>query len=139
LFDCSISDDGTTVITGGKKVHARAFGYGGELYNIFIDTTSGASGVNNGNTIPLSFKLYQNYPNPFNNQTKIEYDVPKSGFYKIAVHDLLGREVQVLQNSYLKGGNYSVLFNAENLASGIYIYKISSDKFNDMKRMVYVK
>jgi hypothetical protein len=139
FFDCTVSNDGTSAIAGGKKVHARAFGYGGELYNIFIDTTSGASGINNDNTIPLSFKLYQNYPNPFNNQTRIEYDVPKSGFYKIAVHDLLGREVQVLQNSYLKGGNYSVLFNAENLASGIYIYKISSDKFNDMKRMVYVK
>jgi len=139
IFDCTVSDDGTSAIAGGKKVHARAFGNGGELYNVFIDTAGSTSGIYNNNTVPQSFKLYQNYPNPFNNQTRIEYDVPKSGFYKIAVYDLLGREVQVLQNSYHKAGNYSVLFNAENLASGIYMYKISSDKFNDMKRMVYVK
>jgi hypothetical protein len=139
FFDCTVSDDGTSAIAGGKKVHARAFGNGGELYNVFIDTAGNTSGITNNNTVPQSFKLYQNYPNPFNNQTRIEYDVPKSGFYKIAVYDLLGREVQVLQNSYLKAGNYSVLFDANNLASGIYMYKISSDKFNDMKRMVYVK
>ncbi|HEY5534114.1 MAG TPA: T9SS type A sorting domain-containing protein [Ignavibacteria bacterium] len=139
LFDCSISDDGISVITGGKKVHARAYGNGGELYNIFIDTTSGSSGIINGNTIPLSFKLYQNYPNPFNNQTRIEFDIPKSGFYKISVFDILGREVKVLINGNYKEGNYSVLFNGENLSSGIYYYKITSDIFNDVKRMVFIK
>lgn len=139
FFDCTISNDGTSVIAGGKRVHARAFGNGGELYNVFIDTAGNTSGIVNNNEIPLSFKLYQNYPNPFNNQTRIEYDIPKGGFYRIAVYDLLGREVRILNNSYHKEGSYSVLFDADNLASGIYIYKISSANFNDMKRMVYVK
>ena len=139
LYTCSISDDGTSVITGGKGVHARIAGNGGELYNIFIDTSSGSSGVNNNNSVPLSFKLYQNYPNPFNNQTRIEFDIPKSGFYKISVFDILGREVKVLVNNNYKEGNYSVLFNCENLSSGIYYYKITSDKFIDVKRMVFLK
>ncbi|HEY5122191.1 MAG TPA: T9SS type A sorting domain-containing protein [Ignavibacteria bacterium] len=139
LYTCSISGDGSSVITGGKGVHARVAGNGGELYNIFIDTTSGASGVNNNNSVPLSFKLYQNYPNPFNNQTRIEFDIPKSGFYKISVFDILGREVKELVNDNYKEGNYSVLFNGENFSSGIYYYKISSDKFIDVKRMLLVK
>ncbi len=139
FFDCTISNDGTSVIAGGKKVHARAFGNGGELYNVFIDTAGNTSGIVNNNVIPLSFKLYQNYPNPFNNQTKIEYDIPQSGFYKISVYDILGREVKILANSNHKEGSYSVIFDANEFASGLYFYKFTSERFNETKRMVLVK
>jgi hypothetical protein len=139
FFDCTISDDGTSAIAGGKKVPARTFGNGGELYNVWIDTTGIISGINPGNQSPQTFKLHQNYPNPFNSQTRIDYEIPQSGIYKISLYDVLGKEIMVLRNSYHIPGNYSLLFDAVNLSSGIYFYKITSDKFNDMKQMMFVK
>jgi hypothetical protein len=97
-------------------------------------------GIENITTeIPSAYNLYQNYPNPFNPSTNIKFDLPKSGFVKLAVYDALGREVSVLVNENLKAGSYSYSFSASSLASGVYFYRISSEDFSAVKRMLMIK
>ncbi len=104
FFSCSTSDDGTTVIGTGKRVHARSFGNGGVLYNVLVDTAE-PTGVINNHNIADKFELLQNYPNPFNPSTQINYAIAKDGFVKITVFDILGREVAVPVNQFRKSGN----------------------------------
>lgn len=90
------------------------------------------------------FSLSQNYPNPFNPSTKIRYSIPKSSvfgsFVKMVVYDITGREVSVIVNRLQKQGVYEADFDASNLASGIYFYKLTVDnKFSDVKKMVVLK
>jgi Ni,Fe-hydrogenase III small subunit len=104
---------------------------------ININYPTGVS--HNNNNIPGTYRLEQNYPNPFNPVTNISYSIPKAGNVKLAVYDVLGREIASLVNEYKTAGNYSVSFNAENLASGVYVYRIESGDFTDVKKMMLVK
>jgi hypothetical protein len=90
-------------------------------------------------TIPNYYSLAQNYPNPFNPVTKINYTLPKSGNVELKVYDILGREVATLVNEVKQAGIYDVDFNATNLASGIYFYRIKAGDFSAIKKMVLVK
>jgi hypothetical protein len=92
-----------------------------------------------GTIIPVEYSLSQNYPNPFNPVTKINFAIPKQGFVSIKVFDILGREVSKLVSEVKAPGNYSVDFDASALSSGIYFYRLESNGFTDIKRMVLVK
>ena len=96
------------------------------------------TGVNN-NSLPFSYILEQNYPNPFNPSTSIKYSVPESGTVTLKVFDVSGREVAVLVNDVKQQGVYSVDFNASNLASGIYFYRIEAGEFSAVKKMMLIK
>jgi hypothetical protein len=85
------------------------------------------------------YELFQNYPNPFNPVTNIKFQVPKTGFVTIKVFDALGKEVQTLVDQNLNAGFYETKFDAGNLSSGIYFYKLVTGKFSDVKKMVVVK
>ena len=100
-------------------------------YNAFVGIIS--------NTTIQSYTLEQNYPNPFNPVTSIKYSIPKSGIVLLKVYDLLGKEVASLVNSNVTAGTHSVNFDASNLASGIYFYRIESGDFNAVKKMVLIK
>lgn len=103
---------------------------------------SGCSGtaVNiSNNQIPVKFSLSQNYPNPFNPSTSISYDIPVNGFVKISVYDMLGKEVATLVNDEKTAGSYRVDFNASELSSGTYFYRIKAGEFSDIKKMVLLK
>lgn len=98
--------------------------------------------VSVGNNLPsvvTGFELKQNYPNPFNPSTTINFSIPKSGFVKLAVFDLIGKEVASLVNETKSAGNYEINFNASNLSSGIYVYKITSGEFTSSKQMILIK
>ncbi len=95
--------------------------------------------INTGKQIPGKFSLYQNYPNPFNPATSIKFDIPKESLVKITIFDLLGREVAVPVNQDVKPGSYSVDFDASNLASGIYYYKIEAGSFINTRKMILIK
>ena len=86
-----------------------------------------------------SFKLAQNYPNPFNSSTRIEYSIKKDGMVNLKIYDLLGREVKTLVNENEPAGSYSVKFNAENLPSGVYIYKLTAGSFSAVKKLMLMK
>jgi hypothetical protein len=90
--------------------------------------------------VPVSFSLSQNYPNPFNSMTNVNWDMLNAGNAKISVFDLLGREVAVIVNNYFQRGTHQVTFNAEDIPSGIYFYRLSVDNVNyEMKKMVLLK
>jgi len=91
------------------------------------------------NQLPTEYSLYQNYPNPFNPSTKIKYSIPESGRVIIKVFDMLGREIETLVNEEKSAGSYEAVFNAKNLASGTYIYRIFAGKFSRSKKFVLVK
>jgi hypothetical protein len=98
------------------------------------------SSVNNITTeIPKYFSLSQNYPNPFNPVTMIKFALPKASFVTLKVYDMLGREVSVLVNGQKPAGQYIVDFDASYLTSGIYFYRLESNGFVDVKRMVVLK
>jgi len=135
------------------------YGGGVAIYNENGVVTS----VNQNSTdIPLKYNLSQNYPNPFNPTTTIQYSVPSNGvmlnsfqhlndseipkqvrddntYVTLKVYDVVGREVATIVNQQQKPGKYSVQFDASNLSSGIYYYRLSAGKFSDTKKLILLK
>lgn len=91
------------------------------------------------NGMVSNYALDQNYPNPFNPATKISYSIKQEGLVTLKVYDVLGKEVATLVNENKAVGNYEVDFNASQLPSGMYIYKIQSGNFSDVKKMLFMK
>ncbi len=92
-----------------------------------------------GSELPTEFALQQNYPNPFNPATRILFSVPSSGFSTLKIYDMLGREVRTLVNGELQAGNYNIEFDARGLASGVYLYRLTSGTFSQTKKMVLTR
>ena len=89
---------------------------------------------------PVTYNLYQNYPNPFNPVTNIEFSIPQVSRVSLAVYNILGQKVMdLINNEYVEAGIHKFKFNADNLASGIYIYKLTTDSWSDFKKMVLLK
>ena len=88
---------------------------------------------------PLTFSLSQNYPNPFNPSTTIKYSIPHDEFVSLEVYDILGNEVEILVSEKQKKGEYDVLFNGDNIASGIYIYRLIAGNFVALRKFVLIK
>jgi len=93
--------------------------------------------------VPSQYAISQNYPNPFNPSTKIDYDIPFDGKVSVLLYDLSGRQVGSLVNDVKTAGYYTVNFNASNLASGMYFYRINAEgngnNFVSTKKMVLIK
>jgi hypothetical protein len=85
------------------------------------------------------FRLDQNYPNPFNSSTTIKYELPKASMMRLSVYDLLGREVSVLVNENKNAGNYEVKFDASNLASGVYVYRLEAGQFVQSRKLLLLR
>ncbi len=116
---------------------------------VFGDTSMIVGVIQISSEIPEQFSLSQNYPNPFNPNTKIRFAIPvasvhRTDIVRLAVFDILGREVSVLVNEQLKPGTYEVDFDGSNFASGIYYYTLGADPetssgFRETKKMVLMK
>ena len=126
--------------TGTNMV--RFTGYSVFGNDAFIDdiTAGGPTGIETPLTLaPEKFELMQNYPNPFNPVTKINFSLPKNGFVSLKIYDILGKEVASIVNNQLAAGIYSYDFNGSALASGMYFYRLESNGFTDVKRMMLIK
>ncbi len=88
---------------------------------------------------PSSYKLSQNYPNPFNPSTTISFSVPKDGMVSLKVYNILGAQVASLVDEVKSTGTYNIKFDASNLASGIYLYKLITPDYVQTKKMILVK
>lgn len=99
----------------------------------------GPDNLNLDPLVPTVYSIDQNYPNPFNPSTTIQYGIPEDNFVLIKVYDLLGREVMGLVNEVKKAGYYRISFNALNLPTGVYYYKINSGFFEQIRKMVLIK
>jgi len=98
------------------------------------------TGVNeNTNYNPQIFRLEQNYPNPFNPSTRIRYEIPERSFVTLKVYDVLGNEIVTLVNEEKTAGSYEVKFNAANLPSAVYFYRLQTDSFVSSKKMLLLK
>jgi hypothetical protein len=107
------------------------------LDNILFNVTPNN---NSASTVdPFDFRLSQNYPNPFNPATVISYSVPTEGIVSLKVYNLVGQQVAELVNANQNAGAYNVEFNAQNLSSGVYYYKLETNGFVDTKKMILVK
>ncbi|KAF0153766.1 MAG: hypothetical protein FD188_3350, partial [Ignavibacteria bacterium] len=89
--------------------------------------------------LPSEFVLYQNYPNPFNPSTTISFSLPNYSQVIVKVFDILGREIQEIVNDSFNPGKHSVKFNANNLTSGVYFYRFSSNKTTKTMKMILQK
>jgi len=89
--------------------------------------------------VPVSYALHQNYPNPFNPITTIAYVLPEKSHVNLTVYNMLGREVSVLVDGFRNSGFQEVIFDASNLSSGIYLYRLQAGDFNATGKMVLMK
>ena len=93
----------------------------------------------NNSSVPVHYYLKQNYPNPFNSSTNIEFAIPVDGFITLSLYDLTGREIANLINEFKVKGRYIISFDASNLASGIYYYRMQSGNYKSVCKMILLK
>jgi len=131
--DGLLSEDVISLCADNKNtIYAGTFRYG-------IFSTNEVSNVEYiPSPIPQNY-LLDNYPNPFNPTTKISFAISKSSNITLTVYDALGSKVSTLIDDFIEAGNYSVSFDASDLASGIYFYRLTSDTFSETKKMVLLR
>jgi len=111
-----------------------------ELFGMVADFTAMPNAITPlGGPVPQFYNLMQNYPNPFNPVTNIKFNIPKSSFVKLTIYDIQGGEIEVLVNQVVNAGSYSTDWDASNYSSGVYIYKLETQDFTSVKKMILVK
>ena len=123
----------------GKYVSTSLDEYGNKIGDLIAKLGSSGSQENKETIVPVEYKLYQNYPNPFNPVTTIKYDIVKAQDVKLAVYDILGREVVTLVNAQQQPGSYEVNWDASGFASGIYFYTLTSGDFTSTRKLILLK
>jgi len=124
------SDD----LVNGKKLMEIALDY------IYFGEVTGVDDKNHLNRRVVSnFILEQNYPNPFNPSTTIKYSLPKSEKVRIEVYNALSQKIQTLLDKQMPKGRHEVVFNAKNIPSGVYLYRIIAADFYDVKKMILLR
>ena len=125
-----------------KKYYYRSKTISDTSYSDYTDidsvTTGPTSVKDKGETI-LHYKLFQNYPNPFNPTTAIRFEVPVSSFVNLTIYNAVGEKVSTLINQQMEAGSYNWNFNADNLPSGIYIYRLTAGSKLYTKKMMLIK
>jgi hypothetical protein len=106
---------------------------------ILLEPGTHTVGVEKASTKIAAFRLNQNYPNPFNPKTVIGYELPVTSRVNLTVYDLLGREVATLVNEVKPAGTYVATFDARQLASGVYYYRLETGTFIEIKQMMLIK
>ena len=104
-----------------------------------LDNSQFTSNTFEDDTIPEKIALFQNYPNPFNPYTLINFDLPENSQVSLKVYDMLGREVAILVNGPIKAGYHKVTFDAKNLASGMYIYRLIASNTIVTRKLTIIK
>jgi pectate lyase len=125
------STDGNSIASSGYTML--------EEYLNSINGQTGITSVANEALAPRTFELYQNYPNPFNPSTTISFNLPFRSFVSLKIFNLLGREIACLISENLSAGNYSQQWNAWNLSSGIYFYRLQAGSFIETKKLIFLK
>jgi photosystem II stability/assembly factor-like uncharacterized protein len=124
-----------SLAVSGDYIYAGTWGAG-----VWKRPLSELVGVNKeANDLPKDYTLSQNFPNPFNPNTVISYSLPSASNVKLIVYNTLGQTVKVLENGHKNEGTHSVNFNAAELSSGTYFYKIEAGQFSQIKKMIFLK
>jgi hypothetical protein len=104
-----------------------------------LSTNPTIVGVEDNGSIPTKFNLHQNYPNPFNPTTAIKFEIPKESYVTLRIYNSIGKDVAELVNRELSAGQYQISFDAKDLPSGIYYYKLQAGEFTQTRKMLLVK
>ncbi|MCJ7552288.1 MAG: T9SS type A sorting domain-containing protein [Ignavibacteriaceae bacterium] len=127
--DYSFTD--ASVVSGTYSYRLKQIDIDGQFeYSKIIEVDLGA---------PNKYELAQNFPNPFNPNTSIKFTLPETGNVKLTVYNMLGQEIAILVNGVKEAGTHIINFNAEELNSGIYMYRIESNGFNEVRKMTLIK
>jgi hypothetical protein len=105
----------------------------------WVNPDTGPTTVNTLNEKPLQYQLFQNYPNPFNSSTQIKIYLQHPNDVNIEVYNTLGKRIKTLLKKRLNAGHHEVIFNAQDLSSGIYFYRIQTGAFQDVKKMIVIR
>lgn len=132
-----LTHEGATVLVGGVSLSSPDTGFVTGFGQVLLP--SSVADARDKNELSFSFKLEQNFPNPFNPTTKIFYTITKSEFISLKVYDILGKEITTLVNEQKSAGDYEIDFDAKNLASGTYFYKLQSSDNLLVRKMVVLK
>jgi uncharacterized delta-60 repeat protein len=133
-WSVAIQSDGRLVVAGSAQAS-----FGPTAFAVARLLSSNVTGIREANSGPKQFALFQNYPNPFNPTTVISYKLSAVSNVTLKVYDVLGREVATLVNEKQHAGSYSVSFDGNRLASGVYFYRLSAGSFVSVKKLVLVK
>ena len=148
IFVVDRTDSG---VVGSREYWTEEFGLLNGLYEqaedilkgcviegvVYGDTTT--VGISDEEKLPTEFVLYQNYPNPFNSNTVISWQLAGGSNVELKIYNLPGREIKTLVNQYFSPGKYNVTFHADDLPSGVYFYRIITDNFSTVNKMIYLK
>ena len=105
----------------------------------YVRVYQNVTAVKGENREPYTFSLNQNYPNPFNPVTTISYTIPANSFVELVVYNILGEPVKTLVNKEQTAGNYQTVFDATDLSSSVYLYRLTAGKYSFMKKMILLK
>jgi hypothetical protein len=111
----------------------------GDSGTILFTSNGGVTSVGEGSNVPHTHALLQNYPNPFNPRTVITYILPVSSLATLKVYSLLGQEVATLVNETKLAGEHKVWFDAAHLASGVYLYRLSTQGFVETRKFIVIR
>ncbi len=136
-FGCSITD--TNIIFGFNLGTASVKDVDVWIDAVHLIELDDYVDVEKEDILPKVYELSQNYPNPFNPTTVINFALPKASDVQLTVYNILGQKVTELVNTKMVAGNHSINFNATNLASGMYIYRIKAGSFVSVKKMMLLK
>ncbi len=133
-----------TIGSGAKSIYNMSIdgnkdSIGGDAYTLSFRTQRSPTSVHGTDMAPKIFSLEQNYPNPFNPSTTIRFSVPREGKTTLKVFDLLGREMVSLVDEVIPAGTYSVLWDAAEFSSGMYLLSLTSGTDTSVRRMMLVK
>jgi hypothetical protein len=140
-FNVGLPDSGgiscIQIDTLNEKIYVGVLAWNGN--GIYVNDYYLTSIDNKDSQVPGAFSLKQNYPNPFNSSTKIAYSLSKNSFVKLTVFDISGKMVKILVNEIKNTGEHNVIFNAEDLTSGIYFYCVKSGNKTVTRKALLLK
>lgn len=129
----------STPTFGSPWENLALFDFTGNLLNSISAFDSTLTEVPVKNITANTFELLQNYPNPFNPSTKISWQSPVGSWQTLKVYNILGKEITTLVDAYREAGKYEITFNATDLTSGIYFYKLNIGAFYQLRKMTLIK
>jgi hypothetical protein len=125
--------------TGVVQMQAATFRNPNTRITVDLTAIVNPVSVEDEKTLVTDYYLAQNYPNPFNPSTKINFGLKKAGEVEITVYNILGNKVATLFKGFKSAGNHSVVFDASNLSSGVYLYKVAANEFVQTRKMILEK
>lgn len=129
--------DTNVYCTAVSNTHLFAGTYEGKVWKRPLSEI--ITGINEENEVPSQYVLDQNFPNPFNPSTTIKFRIPRKSFATLRIFDVMGKEVSNLISKDLISGEHSLQWNAEDLPSGIYFYKLETESFTDTKKLILIR